>query len=91
MSGTYAAGQVPVPKSCSDSPLDPQLDCNTNLHMNTYTVGLGNVGTIYGVTHNEAADAYATPPQWHSLKKNTYSLKDFILCKCLSPCSAIKQ
>jgi type IV pilus assembly protein PilY1 len=64
LSGTYAAGQVPVPKSCSDSPLDPQLDCNTNLHMNTYTVGLGNVGTIYGVTHNEAADAYATPPAW---------------------------
>ncbi len=61
---TYTAGQVPVPDECSETPVDPQLDCNTDLHINTYTVGLGNLGTIYGVTHHNVADAYETTPEW---------------------------
>lgn len=28
----------------SDPSYDPSVDCNANLHMNTYTVGFGNVG-----------------------------------------------
>ncbi|WP_148861742.1 pilus assembly protein [Marinobacter fonticola] len=48
---------------CKDSP-SPILDCNKNLHMNTYTVGLGAQGNIYGVTHETIADAYANPPSW---------------------------
>lgn len=59
------AGLVPTAVGCSVTPVDPQLDCNTNLHMNTFTVGLGSVGnSIFGVTHNIVADAYATPPTW---------------------------
>ncbi len=57
-------GQVPKALGCSASSVDPQLDCNANLHMNTYTVGMGATGTIFGVSHNEVADAYATPPTW---------------------------
>ncbi|RLA45092.1 MAG: hypothetical protein DRR42_19735, partial [Gammaproteobacteria bacterium] len=68
------AGQVPEALGCSASPVDPQLDCNSNLHMNTYTVGMGANGTIFGVSHNEVADAYTTPPTWpnvNSARDNT--------------------
>lgn len=58
------AGNVPAALGCSVTPIDPQLDCQTNLHMNTYTVGLGATGTIFNVTHFNVADAYATPPTW---------------------------
>ena len=58
------AGKVPVSPLCKATPLDPQLDCNTDLHMNTYGVTLGTQGNIFGVTHNTVDDAYATPPAW---------------------------
>lgn len=57
-------GKVNIPEACSNTPLDSSLDCNSNLHMNTYTVGLGAKGTVYGVTHNTVADAYTTAPTW---------------------------
>ncbi|MCZ6575180.1 MAG: PilC/PilY family type IV pilus protein, partial [Gammaproteobacteria bacterium] len=40
------------------------LDSNPDPHMVTFTVGLGVTGTIFGVTHNTVADAYASPPVW---------------------------
>ena len=58
------SGEVPVNNGCNIASPDPILDCNTNLHMNTYTVGLGAKGTIFGVSHKETADAYTTPPNW---------------------------
>lgn len=58
------AGEVRVPAGCNVATPDASLDCNTNLHMNTYTAGLGAEGQIYGVTHNTVADAYANPPTW---------------------------
>lgn len=57
-------GRVNIPSECAIIPLDKSLDCNSNLHVNTYTVGLGAKGTLFGVTHNNVADAYATPPAW---------------------------
>ena len=57
-------GKVKVPAGCSATTPDPSLDCNTNLHMNTYTAGLGAEGTLFGVTHNEVADAYSNHPTW---------------------------
>jgi type IV pilus assembly protein PilY1 len=60
----FPSGDVPVPAGCSASPPDPKLDCNADLHMNTYTVGLNAVGTLFGVTHNTVADAYANAPAW---------------------------
>lgn len=58
------AGKVPADNGCRATSPDPSLDCNTNLHMNTYTVGLGAEGTVFGVTHNKVADAYVTTPTW---------------------------
>lgn len=61
------AGDVPPALGCNVTPassVDPQLDCNTNLHMNTYTVGLGAVGTIFNQTHFKVSDAYASTPTW---------------------------
>lgn len=68
------SGQVPKALGCGTSPVDPQLDCNANLHMNTYTVGMGAEGTIFGVTHEDVADAYTTAPAWpnvNSARNNT--------------------
>jgi type IV pilus assembly protein PilY1 len=62
--GSFPVGGVPVPAGCNVTSPTPILDCNTNLHMNTFTVGLGNKGTIFGVTHNNIADAYSVPPTW---------------------------
>lgn len=58
------AGDVPAALGCNVTPLDPQLDCQTNLHMNTYTVGLAATGTIFNKTHFNVADAYASTPAW---------------------------
>jgi type IV pilus assembly protein PilY1 len=38
--------------------LNPLLDCNRDLHMVTFAVGLGVRGNIFGVTHNTRADAF---------------------------------
>ena len=62
--GDLDTGKVPVLNGCNATTPDEMLDCNTNLHMNTYTVGLGAKGTIFGVTHDKVADAYATNPTW---------------------------
>jgi type IV pilus assembly protein PilY1 len=65
----FPAGQVTRPAECNLSGHDPWLDCNRDLHMNTYMVGLGAKGTIYnntvgGVSYNSVSDAYANPPTW---------------------------
>lgn len=58
------AGAVGVPAACSDANPPAHLDCNTNLHVNTYTVGLGAKGTIFGESHSKVVDAYNTTPAW---------------------------
>lgn len=62
--GDLPAGKVPVPSACHVPSPDPLLDCNQNLHMVTFGVGLGVQGNIYGVTHKTRADAFANPPVW---------------------------
>lgn len=63
------AGQVRVPGQCLDDDPDPRLDCNTNLHMNTYGVLLGAKGSVYGqqidgTLYNSVDAAYDNPPVW---------------------------
>ena len=72
------AGDVPVPAGCSDPTPDPRLDCNTNPHMNTYTVGLGTLGFIFGVTHDTVADTYTNSPTWPDVNvaKNPAQIDD---------------
>ncbi|WP_084649295.1 pilus assembly protein [Saccharospirillum impatiens] len=67
-------GRVPVPEACTDGTADPWLDCNSDLHMNTYTVSLGlegrdvfgqsfNNGSITG-TYEKVKDAFTVYPTW---------------------------
>ena len=65
----FPAGQVPVTSQCNVDVPDAQLDCNTNLHMVTYTIGLGAQGGVYNNTfggnfYDEVADVYANPITW---------------------------
>ena len=62
--GDFSAGEVQVPDACGEGTAEAWEDCNTDLHMNTYTVGLGARGTLYGVTHNTIQDAYTNSPSW---------------------------
>jgi len=52
--------QCPIPSE--DQP--DQTDCNDDLHMNTYTIGLGAKGEVFNVTHFDIQDAYNNPPTW---------------------------
>jgi type IV pilus assembly protein PilY1 len=58
------SGLSPVSTGCAVATPDPSLDCNSDLHMNTYAIGLNATGDIIGKTHFTVADAYATPPTW---------------------------
>lgn len=58
------AGKVPVPAACSFADRPAGLDCNANLHMNTYAITLGARGTIFGNTHFSVAEAHTTAPTW---------------------------
>ncbi len=66
----FSLGQIDAPSGCSDPTLMPWLDCNQDLHMNTYGVVLGGVGKdIFGVSdggviRTTVADAYANSPTW---------------------------
>ena len=66
--GSFATGKVKTPSACDNSP-DPWLDCKADLHMNTYSIGLGTKGTIFGVTHNTVLDAYDNSPAWPDADK----------------------
>lgn len=71
-----------VNSACNDDNPSPLLDCNKDLHMNTYTIGMGALGdSIYGrtytidgvdYTYNKVADAHAAAaaisgaPDWPS-------------------------
>lgn len=62
-SGTnFPAGRVPVPSECSLTNRDPSLDCNRNLHMNSYAVTLGTSGTVYNPA--TPVNPYQNPPTW---------------------------
>lgn len=58
------AGEVDVVSACLQSNPPAYLDCNPNLHMTTFSVGLGVSGTIFGQTHTTVKDAHDAPPTW---------------------------
>jgi len=69
---------VPTSNGCRSGSPNPLLDCNEQLHMVTYGVGLGVQGTIYGDTHSSRADAHATPPLWSepNVNRNPVQIDD---------------
>jgi type IV pilus assembly protein PilY1 len=54
------AGKVPV--NISDT--SPNADRNPNLHMNTYALGLGVKGFVFGTGSDAATNPFATAPTW---------------------------
>ncbi|MGM0450917.1 MAG: pilus assembly protein, partial [Pseudomonadota bacterium] len=71
--GGFDSGQVPVPDACSDDDPAPWLDCNRDLHLNTFGVTVGQQGAnVWGQAmpgggdqvYERRADAHAEPPQW---------------------------
>lgn len=58
----FPAGRVPVPAECSLASRDPSLDCNSNLHMNTYAVTLGTRGILFDP--DNVVDPYTSAPSW---------------------------
>ncbi|UDL04371.1 pilus assembly protein [Marinobacter sp. CA1] len=61
-------GAVRTPPECGTGAETAQMDCNTEHHMNTYTVALGMKGEKYaGISHFNVADAHKSPPDWSSL------------------------
>lgn len=67
---TFETGKVPVAPGCLSSPPSPKLDCNTNLHMNTYAVTLGTRGVLFDP--DAPADPYITPPSWPTTFPNRH-------------------
>lgn len=69
------AGQVPVPAACKTGSPDPQLDCQTNLHLNFYGVTLGARGNLFDPDNPQ--NAYTTPaiynnwPAWENDARST--------------------
>lgn len=56
----------------TDPSYDQSADCNSNLHLNTYTVGFGSVGEHYaGIGYDSVADVYANYPDWNVLSPSS--------------------
>lgn len=69
----FPAGRVPTPTECRNADPDPSVDCNNNLHMNTFAVSPGRRGeSVWGHPVAEGSelryllrsDAHANPPAW---------------------------
>ncbi|MEM9532326.1 MAG: PilC/PilY family type IV pilus protein, partial [Pseudomonadota bacterium] len=63
-------GEVTIPRDCATATLPTPLDCSSELHVNTYTVALNGLGSIFGVTHFEIEDAFDNPPVWPDVNNN---------------------
>lgn len=61
---TLTPGQVRIKKACLDATPDPRLDCNKNLHMNTYAVTVGTRGILFNPDAEPPQDAYDSHPSW---------------------------
>ena len=69
----FPTQQVIVDTACQGPNPDAILDCNKNLHMNTYGIVLGGIGQdIFGVndggiTRTTVAEAHTNPPTWQNV------------------------
>ncbi len=61
---TFATGKVRVKKACDDPTPDARLDCNKNLHMNTYAVTVGTRGILFDPDADPVQDPYVSAPTW---------------------------
>ncbi|WP_353220294.1 PilC/PilY family type IV pilus protein [Salinisphaera sp. S4-8] len=60
--------QLRVASGCGETPPDPWLDCQNDLHMVTLGVTLGQRGVLFDPDANYSeSDPYETPPDWSSI------------------------
>lgn len=60
------AGQVTPDSACGTPNAPPGLDCNKNLHMDTYAVTLVQQGLIWNVNMPATQNPFQNPPPWPS-------------------------
>src|SRR5690554_1575987 len=62
-----SGGAMRLPVQCGTDAQQPWMDCNTDFHMNTYTVALGMEGQNFaGRGYSKVIDAHNNPPNWGS-------------------------
>lgn len=67
-----SGGAMRVDSDCGTPEQKPWMDCNTEFHMNTYTVALGMEGENYaGKTHFNVMDAHTNNPDWSKSSMNS--------------------
>jgi len=75
-----SGGEVRIPAECNTGSETDIMDCNSEFHMNTYSISLGVEGKKYaGKTHFKVKDAHDSPPDWNSLdfsKTSTEQIDD---------------
>lgn len=58
------AGLVTPDTACGSPTASPSLDCNSNLHMDTYAVSLVGQGLVWNVDTAATNDPFTTAPTW---------------------------
>lgn len=58
------AGLVTPDTACGSPGASPSLDCNKNLHMDTYAVSLVGQGLVWNVDTAATNDPFTTAPSW---------------------------
>lgn len=72
--GILSGGAMRVPSECGTGAEKPWMDCNTDFHMNTYTVALGMTGSKFaGLGYSKVMDAHNKHPKWSDSNMNNYS------------------
>ncbi|WP_298453531.1 PilC/PilY family type IV pilus protein [uncultured Marinobacter sp.] len=72
--GILPGGAMRVPSECGTGAEKAWMDCNTDFHMNTYTVALGMTGNKFaGLGYSKVMDAHKNPPNWGLSNMNNYS------------------
>ncbi len=70
--GVIPGGEVRLDPACGTGAEKPWMDCNSEYHMNTYTVALGLQGEKYaGITHFDVQDAHDSNPAWGSVSMSS--------------------
>ncbi|HKT32141.1 MAG TPA: PilC/PilY family type IV pilus protein [Gammaproteobacteria bacterium] len=64
------AGQVTPDSACGTPNAPPGLDCNKNLHMDTYAVTLVQQGLIWNVNMPATQNPFQNPPPWPTVFQN---------------------
>lgn len=72
-------GAMRVPPECGTGVEESWMDCNTEFHMNTYTIALGIDGAKFaGHGYSKVRDAHDAPPNWGNSNMNSYESKSQI-------------